>query len=423
MLLERRTTTAVALGAALSSLVLLAPSAARAQDGPRPPSEAPEAEPPQGIDAGEADPAVDGEDSPEGGDAGHGSITIRIGFYQNDDGGDGNPFLDEEETVIEPVIIFEYNLTDRLTLNGSFSYDHVSSASIDRLANFAEQSGASGDYYFGAELGATYELTDDVRLGGRASVSAEYDYFSIGLGLDLAIDMNRKNTTLKLGLTGYFDQVDVIRFNGKEEGNDDRTSLTLNVGIYQVLTPTVHAEVGFTAGYQTGFLETAFNAVVLEDAALPPNPLLANNARGIEINEELPDDRLRGAVFGKIRKYFETGTGLELGMRVYADDWGIFSASIEPRLYQWIVRDVLMARLRYRFYIQTASDFYEDSFFVQEKFRTQDSDLGDFTAHSIGLKFILHITEHQTIDLSGDYVIRDDGIDQIIAALGWRMEF
>ena len=29
------------------------------------------------------------------------------------DSGDGNPFLDEELTVVEPVVLFNYNLTDR----------------------------------------------------------------------------------------------------------------------------------------------------------------------------------------------------------------------------------------------------------------------------------------------------------------------
>src|SRR5688500_18654786 len=85
--------------------------------------------------------AAPDEPAASAGEAGHGSIEARIGYYHNDDGG-GNPFLDETETVIEPIVILDYNVTDRLALTATLSYDLVSSASIDRLSRYPEQSGA-----------------------------------------------------------------------------------------------------------------------------------------------------------------------------------------------------------------------------------------------------------------------------------------
>ena len=36
-----------------------------------------------------------------------------------------------------------------------------------------------------------------------------------------------KDATLSIGLTAFFDTVDINRFDGSEEGSDDRTSYTL----------------------------------------------------------------------------------------------------------------------------------------------------------------------------------------------------
>jgi len=82
-----------------------------------------------------------------GGRPGSGSVTLQLGYYDRDDSqGSGNPFLDESLTVIEPVVLFTYNVSEDTTWFGKASYDWVSSASIERLSNFPTQSGASGDF-------------------------------------------------------------------------------------------------------------------------------------------------------------------------------------------------------------------------------------------------------------------------------------
>ena len=117
------------------------------------------------------------------GDAEHGSIEFGLGYYNNDDNGD--PFLDESLTVVEPVIVFDYNITDRTTVFGTLSYDYVSSASIDRLSEFPDQSGASGDTYLGLKAGLRRELDATISISAFGSFSSEYDYTSTGFGGDI----------------------------------------------------------------------------------------------------------------------------------------------------------------------------------------------------------------------------------------------
>ena len=369
----------------------------------------------------------------DGGKAGHGSAALRIGYYQNDDGGDdGNPFLDEAETVIEPVIVIDVNVTERLALTATLSYDFVSSASIDRLSQYPEQSGASGDNYFGGDVGLRYQLTEDLRVGAHAGASFEYDYTSFGVGADVAWDLFEKATTLSLGVNAYFDTVDIIRYNGVEEGQDDRTSVTLNLGWYQVLRPTTHMSLGYTLTHQSGFLETAYNGVVLEWPTDPPNPFLEGAPRGVEVAEVLPDTRLRHALFGEVRQYFDTGTSVSLAGRFYTDSWGITSGAGEVRLYQWLIEEVLHVRFRYRLYAQTAADAYEEhvlippaqrAAYVASAERTQDADLGAFSSHTVGAKVVWRFGRGWTLDFSADYVLRSDGINQVILAGGIKWDF
>ena len=350
----------------------------------------------------------------------HGFVGFRIGVYHNDDDQAGNVFLDEKLTVIEPVLIFDINVSDKTAFWGKFSYDYVSSASIDRLNKFPDQSGASGDYYYGLDLGARRKLSDRFRIGGFASGSSEYDYDSFGLGGDLSWDAPSKNTTVKLSANGFWDRVQIIRFNGNEdEGKDDRNSFSSTLHWYQVINPKSHSEVGVTYSRQTGLLETAFNGVFVEFPGGIPKPQ--------EVSERLPDRRIRSALFGRIRRYINPHAAIELYSRFYSDDWGIDSFAMEPQLHYWLIEEILRLRLRYRFYTQTKADDFKKHFFPSDfsnrLFFTQDSDLGNFDSHTIGFKFDWHITSNLKLDISSNYIFRSDDLDQIVGSIGFKRGF
>ena len=357
--------------------------------------------------------------------AGHGFVEFRLSYYDTSDGGgDGNPFLDEDLTVVQPALVYDYNLTDNLGAYAKLTYDYVSAASIDRLSTYPNQTGASSDNYIGGEIGFRYRLSESLRTGGFVSASTDYDYNSLGLGVNVAQDLADQNATVKLSLSGFFDSIDLIRgasMMGMQDGTDNRTSISSTLSWYQIIDPYTHGEFGTTVGFQNGFLETPYNDVVIED---PNGPLIPSleNARGIAVTEELDDSRIRVAIFGKARRDLGSGWAAELGGRVYGDSWGIESFAVEPRVYKWLVKDTLSLRARYRFYAQTAADDYEEHFFVQERNRTQDSDLGDFSSHGFGLKLNWYATDTVKFDISGDYILRDDGLNQILASLGivWK---
>jgi len=353
---------------------------------------------------------------------GEGSIEFGLGFYDNGDDGDGNPFLDESLTVVEPVVVFDYNLSDDTAVWGKLSYDYVSSASIDRLSKFPEQSGASGDYYIGLEGGMKKMLPGDKSWGLFGHASVEYDYRSFGLGGDYSFPVNDDSGTLSLSANGFVDQVDIIRFNGASEGTDTRLSFTTQLNGYQIMNPLLHAEYGGVLTVQNGFLETPYNAVVIEDTDVP-NPNLVGNAPGREVTEELDDSRIRSALFGNLRYSLTELDALQLGGRLYTDTWGITGISLETRWYRWLIQDSLKLRLRYRFYTQTEADDYQETFLTETEFRTQDSDLAAFNAQTLGAKLSFFTNENNEVHGTMDYVSREDGLDQILVHFAYRRTF
>ena len=352
------------------------------------------------------------------------TVSFQLAYYGHDDNpGDGNPFLDEDLTVIEPVLIFDQDLTDTFGYTATISYDRVSSASIDRLSNFGEQSGASGDNYIGLDLGFRHKMSDSLRLGWHVGGSVEYDYTSIGLGGTATIEPEGGDRVFTFGLNGYVDSIDLIRFDGSEDdGTDSRTSVTLSASWWQLLSPTMWGELGVTLANQSGFLATPYNAVVILDGS-PPNDALDNMAPGSETNEVLPDSRMRYALHGRLRKRIRPGTALEFGGRLYNDDWGITSFTVEPAIYQTLIPDELDLMVRYRFYTQTEADYFDLNLTTQQEFQTQDSDLGEFDTNTLGARLIWYQSEHQSFNVGLDFATRSDGLDYIYGSFGWSASY
>lgn len=369
----------------------------------------------------------------DAGRAGHGQFGFHLGYYDGEDDHAANPFLDESLTVVEPVVFFNYNLSNSTNIWTNLSYDYVSSASIARLDDYEvtaatgdsyiAQSGASGDNYYGVELGLLHHWSDTLQTDIYGSFSKEYDYQSIGIGGDVAMSVADQDATLGGSLRLFFDEVDVILFDGNEEGSENRYSVATTLSWYQIMTPLTHGTFGLTVGYQEGFLETPYNAVVIEDPLLPPNEHLENMASGIETSENLPGTRTRVAAYARVRHSLTDAVAAEIFGRIYTDTWGIDSLTITPRLYHRLVPDQLRLRFSYRFYVQDAADAYDEQFTTVRHFRTQDSDLGDFSSHTFGVQLRWYWSETQRIDIGGDYIFRSDSLDQLIASLGWSYDF
>jgi len=340
-------------------------------------------------------------------------VRLAFNFYDQSDGG-GNEHLKEDMTVLEPQILVSKAIGEKWTGTVKLQADIISAASVDKRYRFAPgtQSGASGDKFFGIDAGAFYAWSDQTTIGAGVSFSTEYDYRSLGAYAKWTYSTASKNDTFVVKASGYFDTLDLILFDGSEPGTDDRRSLSLGLGWSHVIGPRTVGTVNWDVTSQSGFLSTPYNSVV---------------AAGTEVQEVLPDSRLRNAFHVRVRHLLVDDLAIEGGLGAYFDDWGATAFNVELAVHWEAIPEVLILRPSYRFHAQTEVDsFVSDGATSIPEERTQDSDLASFTSHTFGLKAIFpharFLSDDMELEIGLDFTIRSDGLDSFGVTVGyvWR---
>src|SRR6185295_8531489 len=94
---------------------------------------------------------------------------------------------------------------------------------------------------------------------------------------------------------------------------------------------------------------------------LQHNPYRNVYAGGSIVPERHPERRQREDAFVKVNQYLPNRSSLKGSYRFYIDDWGINSHELGGKLSQYITQG-FFAHYEYRYYTQTAADFYRDEY-------------------------------------------------------------
>ncbi|MEK7728875.1 MAG: DUF3570 domain-containing protein [candidate division KSB1 bacterium] len=225
---------------------------------------------------------------------------------------------------------------------------------------------SSNGYYSKTRNELTANLTSQ-RWNLTAYFSRENDYTGRLFSAGYNQDFHRKNTNLALGLGYGYDTITPIGRNRAYP----RRNLLANATVTQTLSPVTLMRFGMDVSYVTGYQNNPYRTVFVLGS-----PTLENH----------PRERLRLAGFAKFNTYFRPArAALWLDYRLYGDDWGILSNTFGVKLHQQISPRLLM-RYRYRFYTQTAADFYRANYplLTTSAFYTDDYKLEAFYSHLFG---------------------------------------
>jgi hypothetical protein len=284
-------------------------------------------------------------------------LSMRGGYYK-----------ERSTRVTQPMFDAQLQVTtdDRIDVHGLVDSITSASPAAGSATQFTERRYEAGVGYT-RSLGA-------LRLGGSFRHSRESDYFSSYGAFRAELDLAQKNTTLALTVGRGFDTItDGVSGGGREE--------ELQVGLTSLsLTQVLGARlVGFTTidvadlhGYQANI----YRRVLGGDLPAP---------------ERVPDFRLRGAVLVGVRAFVPaTATTLFGSYRLYGDDWGIVAQTLEARVNEELTPG-LDLRLRYRFHVQGAADFYQDVYSRAQLENpavsiTEDQKLSAFSTHTVGVQ-------------------------------------
>lgn len=332
--------------------------------------------------------------------------------------------------AFEPSLSGSLDLGDQRLLSSKLTLDTLTGASPNGATPSSRPqtfSGASGkgktytvpayqiplDPYFkdtrvAGNLGYQFRTGTDGTLAFGIDGSVETDFLSLGANTRYSHDFNEGNTTLSAGLGleldsispygGFHDPLSSRPAStpggGESEdenenegggggggGSKSKTVGDLLLGLTQVLDRNSFLQLNYSfsqsSGYQTDPYK--FLSVVGSDG----EPL-------DYVYESRPGSRSRHALFLRYKRFVFGRDIVDLSGRYLTDSWGISSQTAEASYRLYVGSDYFLEP-HFRWYTQTAADFYRVALFdgAQNTVDHASSDprLSAFDAMTFGLKF------------------------------------
>ena len=340
-----------------------------------------------------------------------------------------NYYWERSTRVVAPTVAAEVISPDGIRLRSHYLVDSITSAS--------QAAGLQTDVRFTETrhevdlgVGREFDLGDfQLDVGAIGRTSYEPDYTSVGGTVTSALSLNERVTVLRLNATFTHDTIGkILRGADRAEGGSDLSdrgtvgeldSFVLSIGITQVLAPTWTLDVGYDFGVLTGFQN---------------NPYRQASVQGIPLDEQHPSERLRHTLSARLSWYLRpTHTALQALQRLYVDSWDILALTPELRVYQEIGAATVL-RLRYRYYTQARSFFYQPAYPSTQEYFTADPKMSPFHSHQLGAQVVVGLTaledtplefaSEATIDLTYDMIWNTNRYgDGVIAQASLRVPF
>ncbi len=273
-------------------------------------------------------------------------------------------------TIDGPSVLLRKKFAEKYSVSANYYMDMVSSASIDVMTTASPytEERTQGSLAFDLLQGKTqYSVS--------YTLSDESDYTANTASFDLSQDIFGDLVTVSFGFSQGWDEVRKNGDNAFEETVDRRN---YRFGLQLIVTPRLMTGLNYEAITDEGFLNNPYRSVRYLDET---------SARGFSFQPELyPHTRTSNAVAINARYFLPHRASVHGEYRYFTDTWGIDAntASIgytHPWGKRWIFE------VGYRWYDQSAADFYSDLFprADAQNFLARDKELSTFTSHMFSL--------------------------------------
>ncbi|HEY0654355.1 MAG TPA: DUF3570 domain-containing protein [Chryseosolibacter sp.] len=294
--------------------------------------------------------------------------------------------------------------------------DTYSSASSDKIDPSTLTSASYSDQRIYPSIAwSRYDSKKGTMVGANVSVSAEYDYLSIGGGINAYKDSGDKSRQLGLRVQTYQDAVSLIypieQRAGKNRGTETRKTYSATWSYSQIVNRRLQILFLIDLAVQKGFLSMPFNRVYFSD-----------NTIGIE---NLPSSRFKFPASVRVNYFVGDNLIIRSFYRYYQDDWGLKSHTAELELPVKFTPFLSVSPF-YRYYNQTSADYFagKGSHLAGTEFYTSDYDLSKFESHFAGASLrlisadgILGVRKFDTVELRYGYYNRQTGLVSNIISL------
>lgn len=348
-------------------------------------------------------------------------IDFVTGYYhQNGDhsavtGGIGTEKLTDFANTIELRLSRYDSKLRRHNVTFELGVDHYTSASSDKIDPATISSASSGDTRIYPTLSWSRQNSPKrTTIGASASFSNEYDYTSVGAGLNFAKASKDNNRELSAKTQVYIDRWRVILpielrnrpGNGEEYSGSGQARNSYSAGLTysQVINPSLQVQLMIEPTYQSGLLATKYQRVYFQDNTVEA--------------ETLPAHRLKLPAGLRANYFFGDRFILRTFYRYYQDDWGLKAHTLEIEL-PAKVSPFLSISPFYRYYTQNEADYFAPYKVhnASDIFYTSDYDLSKFNSQFYGMgirvvppKGVLGLQRWHSLELRAGHYSRSNNL-------------
>lgn len=344
------------------------------------------------------------------------SVSLKTNFF-NDSGGlhVQSPTIDFVKEIARSTVLSLHYSLDRVSIP---PYRGISAKPLptDGITGASRPvDSTSANIPFIKKRNELIAAINSTQWNATAYYSIENDYTGRLIRFGVNQDFNQKNTNLSLGVGYGWDAISPI---GTTKLYTKR-NLLVEAALTQTLSPVMILRLGVDVSKLNGFQSNPYRLVFV--------------GGGYSL-EQHPGQRLRVSGYAKLNTYFRpTNASLWSEYRLYNDDWGILSHTIGLKFYQNISKR-LHVRYRYRYYQQSAANFYRANYSLVGKPRyfTADYKLEPFNSHLFGfhltygldgLRQHLSWLEHSIFEMKYERFFTSNNFTANIFQLGLTFEY
>jgi hypothetical protein len=312
--------------------------------------------------------------------------------------------------------------------------DHYTSASSDKIDPLSVSSASSQDTRVYPSLNWT--ISNDKTgnaFGVTGSYSKEYDYQSIGGGINFTHLSKDKNTQLDLKANVFLDTWKVIlpvelRPPGYGSGSNEdahgagsvdskpRNSFSTSLSLSQVLTTRLQALIVVEPSYQKGLLATKYQRDYFTD--------------GSERVENLPGNRYKLPIAVRLNYFLDDHFVIRTFYRYYMDNWGIRAHTAELEIPVKLTSFISVSPF-YRYNNQVGTRYFKiyGEHNPNAVYYTSDYDLSTLTSNFVGANIrlsppngVFGSPHFNSLEIRAGHYMRSTGLNSNIVTLSMKFK-
>ena len=274
--------------------------------------------------------------------------------------------------VTGPSYLVRKGFKDKVSAWTNYYVDSISSASIDVVTTASPYSEQRDEISVGVDYlhGRTF-------MGLSFTNSEESDYTANAARFGISQDFFGDLTTLGIS---YARGWDTVRNNSDETFEEETDRQSYRVDLSQIITRNMVMSFNYEGITDEGYLNNPYRSVRYLDPS---------GALGYSYQPEVyPRTKTSSAFAVRGRYFLPYRAALNGEVRYYTDTWDVDAYNIElgythPLWDEWVIE------MRYRYYDQTAAEFYSDLFPRRDyqNFLARDKELSSFSSHTVGVGF------------------------------------